>query len=237
MLKDKEGNYKFGYQEFRFCPICGALMPKAKKNLQAFFDVYDLHTSLLEAKRLLFKSEFEAAAREAFIVLENTIKKKAGLPNLHGKDLVAKSFSMDIDKQTGVITTPPLIALNQLKTESQWNEQEGIKLMLMGFFQGPRNLYQHNLIGTSVNMTISIFLEASFFLYLIEGDKSLLEYGRWIQTKIDYREIYENMPSRIDRFRLLLFMKHRQKKLERQRVNKSKLDYNKTTESQDSNPT
>ena len=210
LIQDSSGEYFFGYRNFRFCPCCGALMPQSIKKLQTFFDVYDLYPALNKAKRLLFKSEYEAAARESFVVLENAIRKKAGLPNLHGRDLVAKAFSMEIDKQNGTIAKVPLILLNELKTESQRNEQEGIKMMLMGFFQGPRNLYQHNSIGTSVNMTMSIVMEASFFLYLVEGDKSLLKNGRWIPKKISYQDVYENMPKKTDRIKLIWMLKHKQ---------------------------
>ena len=41
--------------------------------------------------------------------------------------------------------------------------------MLMGFFQGPRNLYQHNHIGSGVSNSISVIIEASFFLHLLDG--------------------------------------------------------------------
>lgn len=237
LIQDTSNNYSFGYHNLRFCPCCGALMPESLKKLQIFFDVYDLHPTLNETKRLLLKSEFAAAARESFIVLENAIKKNASLPNLHGKDLVAKAFSMDIDKQTEVITRPPLISLNKLETESQRNEQEGIKMMLMGFFQGPRNLYHHNSIGTSVNMTISIIIEASFFLYLIEGGRSLLKNGRWITDKISYEDIYKNMPKRTDRMKFIWILKRRQAYLKKHGISETKTNTKDQMDSQEGNTT
>jgi uncharacterized protein (TIGR02391 family) len=121
-------------------------MPAYQEKLQAFFDVYDLHPKLEVAKRLAMKSEFEAAVREAVVVLETSIKDKSNLTDLHGKDLASKAFRMEYDKQSNVVKTPPLIALNKLETESDRNEQEGVMMMLMGFFQGVRNLFQHNSI-------------------------------------------------------------------------------------------
>ena len=65
----------------------------------------------------------------------------------------------EVYKQTGEIKRAPLIAINDLKNESQRNEQDGIRYMLMGFFQGPRNLYQHNHIGSGVSNSISVIIE------------------------------------------------------------------------------
>lgn len=106
----------------------------------------------------IYKSEFESAAREAFVAVENYLKKKSGL-DLHGFDLATRALSFEIDKQTGEIKRAPLIAINDLKNESQRNEQDGIRYMLMGFFQGPRNLYQHNHIGSGVSNSISVIIE------------------------------------------------------------------------------
>lgn len=99
------------------------------------------------------------------------------------------------------IKKAPLIAINDLKSESDKNEQDGIRYMLMGFFQGPRNLYQHNHIGSGVSNSISILIEASFFLHLLDGH-SITKNAHWIQHKADYREIYRMMPKRLDRWKL-----------------------------------
>ena len=74
------------------------------------------------------------------MTVENYLKKKSGFDS-HGFDLATKALSFEIDKQTGEIKKPPLIAINDLKNESDRNEQDGIRYMLMGFFQGPQNLY------------------------------------------------------------------------------------------------
>ena len=78
--------------------------------------------------------------------------------------------------------------------------------MLMGFFQGPRNLYQDNHIGSGVSNTISVIIEASFFLHLLDG-RSITQNGRWITKKVDYREIYQKVPKRIDRWKLVRLLK------------------------------
>ena len=89
---------------------------------------------------------------------------------------------------------------------SERNEQDGIRYMLMGFFQGPRNLYQDNHIGSGVSNTISVIIEASFFLHLLDG-RSITQNGRWITKKVDYREIYQKVPKRIDRWKLVRLLK------------------------------
>lgn len=136
-------------------------MPYSLKKLKGFFEVCNIHPALANALRLLYKSEFEAAARESFVTLENILKRQSGL-DLHGFDLATKALSFEIDKKTKEIKKAPLIVINDLKTESDWNEQDGIRYMLMGFFQAPRNLYQHNHIGSGATVSISLIIQASF---------------------------------------------------------------------------
>lgn len=146
----RNGTYGFDFYDFTFCPCCGSLMPYSLKKLKGFFEVYNIHAALSDAVQLIYKSEFESAAREAFVAVESYLKKNSGLDS-HGFDLATRALSFEIDKQTGEIKRAPLIAINDLKNESERNEQDGIRYMLMGFFQGPRNLYQHNHIGSGVS--------------------------------------------------------------------------------------
>lgn len=207
LKKSNNGTYSFDYYDFSFCPICGMLMPYALEKLERFFDVYNLHPLLKDAQNLIYKSEFEAASRETFVVVETAIKTKSNLDS-HGFDLATKALAFEFDRKTGELIKAPLIALNELKTESDRNEQEGIRYMLMGFFQGPRNLYQHNHIGSGASNSISILIQASFFLHLLDGH-SITKEGRWIPTTIDYCEIYNNMPKRFDRWKLKRILKKR----------------------------
>lgn len=207
------GDYGFTHYDFTFCPCCGSLMPYSLKKLQKFFDVFHIHKKLEHAQNLLYKSEFEAAVRESCIAVETALREKSGL-DLHGKDLVVKSLSFEFDKATGTLKKAPLIAINDLRNDSDKNEQEGIQFMLMGFFQGPRNLYQHNHIGSGVNNAISIIVEASFFLHLLDGH-SITKNGSWIPSKVDYYEIYQKMPKRQDRWKLLFMLKKHKKRSQR----------------------
>ena len=207
--ENRDHTYGFDYYDFPYCPVCGSLMPYTRKKIEDFFEIYHVHPKLQNAERLILKSEFESAAREAFVVVESVLRKKSGL-DLHGFDLASKALKYEVDKQTGEITKQPLIAINDLKTESEKNEQDGIRYMLMGFFQGVRNLYQHNHIGSGVSNALTVVLNASFFLHLLDGH-SITKNGRWISTKIDYKDIYDNTPRRLDRIRLLNIIKRRQR--------------------------
>lgn len=113
--------YEFRHQDFSFCPICGSLMPYSLNKIKNFFEVYNIHPSLKHALNLVYKSEFEAAAREAFVILETELRKKSGLDS-HGFDLATKALKFEVGSKGGVVTKPPLIAINDLKTESDRNE-------------------------------------------------------------------------------------------------------------------
>ena len=199
LIKAKDGTYGFAYNDFSFCPRCGSLMPYSLKKLKSFFEVYHIHPALSDALKLVYKSELEAAARESFVTLENVLKKKSKL-DLHGFELATKALAFEKDKQTGEIKKKPPIALNKLSTESECNEQDGIRYMLMGFFQGPRNLYQHNHIGSGLNPAIAVVIQASFFLHLLDGH-SLMKKAKWIPSHLDEREVLSKMPNVLDRWR------------------------------------
>lgn len=80
--------------------------------------------------------------------------------------------------------------------------------MLMGFFLGPRNLYQHNHIGSGASNSIFVIIEASFFLRLLDGH-GITKNGHWISVKADYQEIYNRMPKRIDHWKLVRMLRQR----------------------------
>lgn len=148
LKKNKDQTYSFCYDDFTYCPVCGSLMPCTLEKIKAFIEIYHVHPRLDNAVRLIYKSEFESAAREAFVVVETVLRKKSGL-DLHGFDLATKALKFEVDKQTGGITKPPLIAINELKTESDKNEQDGIRYMLMGFFKA---------LETCINIAILVLV-------------------------------------------------------------------------------
>ena len=177
-----EHEFGFAYSDFHYCPVCGSMMPETRRKYKDIIDIYHLHPKLNNVERLFLKSEFNSAAREAFIIVETTLKEKSGL-DLHGFDLATKALKFEVDKQTGKVIKQPLIAINSLRNESEKNEQDGIRYMLMGFFQGVRNLYQHNLIGAAPAYVFTIILDASFFLYRLDGN-SIMHEAKWMRKTI-----------------------------------------------------
>lgn len=73
--------------------------------------------------------------------------------------------------------------------------------MLMGYFQGTRNIYQHKLVGTSANMIIISVLQISYFLKLLDGH-SITVNGHWIPTSMSVNSILNHTPNKLDRMRI-----------------------------------
>ena len=201
ICEDNNGNYYWGYHDFPFCPVCGSLMPQTIVSLKGFFDFYQIHPKLKHSVELIYKSELGAAVREAYIVLETTLQEKSGLTHLWGKDLAAQALKFKYDTKEKVLQEAPLIAINKLDTPSRVNEQEGLMYMLMGYFQGTRNIYQHKLVGTSANMIIISVLQISYFLKLLDG-QSITVNGHWIPTSMSVNSILSHTPKKLDRMRI-----------------------------------
>lgn len=211
-LQNRDNIYTYDFANYNYCPCCGNLMPNTKKIIIDFFNVYNLHPDLGAAKRLLLKSEYESAARETFVVVEKKLRQQSKL-DLHGANLVTQALGFKYDNSKKVILEMPQIAVNDLSTESKRNEQDGLKLLLMGFFRGQRNLYQHNSIGSGVSNIMAVIIEASFILYLLDGH-SITEKGHWIKSKTSYEDIYQRMPKMKDRIRFRIenrFVKKRKR--------------------------
>lgn len=200
-IKQKSGMYAYDYRFPRFCPHCGSMMPQYRRYIIDFFKIYDLNKNLNKARKLMIKAEYESACRECFVKLETAIKKESGIKGLHGSELVSKAFSFKYDRTTFAITQPPLIAINNLSNESEINEQDGIMHMLMGFFRGPRNIYQHNEVRMGFNISFSILLQTSLYLDIIVGKHSILSKPHWARTitKDTPEEMYHKMPKLRDR--------------------------------------
>ncbi len=205
LCQEDDGTYSYRYHDYLYCPHCRSLMPLTLKSVKNFFEVYHIHPKLKHALNLLYKSEYESSVREAVITLEEVLREKSGL-DLHGQDL--PSHALDFSNDENVITKSPLISINDLKTESERNEQKGFRLMLIGFFSGPRNIYQHKHIKNEVDGSISLLITVSMFLEVLDG-KSFMKGGRWIMEKIDVNEILSKMPKRRDRIRLICELKKR----------------------------
>ena len=100
------------------------------------FDRLGFHSKVVEASRSLFESRHYASAiLEAFKAVNSAVKDKSGLA-LDGKNLMAQAFS----------EANPRIILNELKTQSDRDEQEGFRFLFMGALQGIRNPKAHDIV-------------------------------------------------------------------------------------------
>ena len=151
--------------EFNLCPTCGALLPVTLEKISSFFKLIQLSSELDRASKLTLKGETVASIREALVVFETAVRSKSGLQAHTGPDLMAKAFSFEVDSKDGSVTRQPKIALNNLGSLSERNEQEGVKLMAMGLMQGVRNIYMHTagderlFLGLQILATVDLLLK------------------------------------------------------------------------------
>jgi len=129
---------------FNCCPACGHLFTQTIYDIDKYFTIIQLSGELDKARHLFLESELVNAVRDAVITFENIVRKKSGLKDLIGADLMGKAFHFKFDPTTKRITEKPKIKLNNLLSISKRNEQEGIKLISMGVMQGIRNIYLHH---------------------------------------------------------------------------------------------
>lgn len=138
-------------------------IPRDTAELANFlFDKMQFHPKVVEASRSLFESgHYAQAIFEAFKVVNNFIKQKTSL-NLDGKQLMAKAFNEE----------GPVIKLNELKTQSDRDEQEGFKFLFMGAMVGIRNPKAHdNVVQTDLYRTLEYLGFASLLMKRAEEGK------------------------------------------------------------------
>ena len=153
------------------CPYCGELLPKAKRTVTAFFRLTFAHEEkkLRPALKLAEKGELTAAAREALVALEHCVRETAGLKDLRGRDLMSKAFSFDWDRTKRCFTRRPIIAINDLNTESQRNEQDGIHHIAIGLMAGARNNLAHNSGGVTIGNALNLITAVVFVLHHVSS--------------------------------------------------------------------
>lgn len=98
------------------------------------FDNMKLHPKIIEVSESRFKTgHYADAITAAFKAVNNYVKKKTGL-DLDGKNLMLEVFSKN----------KPIIKLNNGKTTSEIDEQEGFMHLFAGAMQGIRNPKVHD---------------------------------------------------------------------------------------------
>ena len=123
--------------------------------LVQLFDSMQFHPEIAKASRKLFKDgHYTDAIFRAFTVVNNFVKAKTGL-DIDGKALMSRVFRVE----------NPLIKLNELKTQSEKDEQEGFMFLFMGAMVGIRNPKAHdNIIQRNPLRTLEYLALASMLM-------------------------------------------------------------------------
>jgi uncharacterized protein (TIGR02391 family) len=97
------------------------------------FDVYNLHSEVARSSRRLFVGgHYREAVRAAFQRLNNRVRKLSGLKE-DGVSLMSHSFKKEA----------PRLQMTALRTDSEQNEQEGLRFLMMGSMAALRNPCTH----------------------------------------------------------------------------------------------
>jgi len=140
----------------------------AAEEINRLFDGMHFHHRVIVTSESLFKDgHYAQAIFEAFKAVNNFVKQETGLSNSDGKELMARVFKED----------DPIIELNELKTRSEQDEQEGFKFLFMGAMVGIRNPKAHdNVVQAAPHRTLEYLGFASLLMERIEE-------GRITQSK------------------------------------------------------
>jgi len=109
------------------------------------FDGLDLHPRIADACVDLYRDRhYKQAVLEASISLVNYVKEKSRLHSLDGSGLMTTVFSAN----------KPVLAFNELKGQTDKDEQEGLMHLFMGAVLALRNPRAHALFDDSPEMSL-----------------------------------------------------------------------------------
>jgi len=138
-----------------------AQLPKGRVQMaNSLFDKMEFHPEIIKVSESLFKSHhYTQAIFEAFKAVNNFAKEKTGILSLDGKRLMGEVFN----------EKDPIIKLNEGRTQSDRDEQEGFKFLFMGAMVGIRNPKAHdNVVQTDPYRTLEYLGFASLLMKRIE---------------------------------------------------------------------
>ena len=109
-------------------------------NPLVLFAQMKLHSGIDDCSRALFEGgHYAPAILEAFKRVNIEVKKASGLEGKDGKDLMSQAFRREKEEL-------PVIRLNQLKSVSEKDEQDGFMFIYMGSMLGIRNPKAHDIV-------------------------------------------------------------------------------------------
>ena len=113
-------------------------------------DMYEIYRNEYES------GNYASAIRTAFLYLSECLRERTDL-DLDGEKLITTAFSVK----------KPLIKLNDLKTESEKNEQAGMMSILQGMYKAIRNPRSHNYKVDSKEECDSILIFINYLKLLL----------------------------------------------------------------------
>lgn len=124
-----------------------------------------LHPSIREAcSRLYLDGHFGSAIFEAFKAVEARVRDLSGLDET-GRSLMVAAFNEN----------NPVLPLNNLKTRSELDEQEGFRFIFMGASQGIRNPKAHDIVEQEdPERTLDYLSLASLLMRRLDDSEALL---------------------------------------------------------------
>lgn len=160
--------------EFNYCPRCGALAPHWQALCGALLSLYERDGRILDAVRLYRKAAYPDAARSALISIETELK-RLGKTQSYGTHLVDEVLAFEYDHNAKKYLREPAIKINKLKTNTDRNEQDGIRLLINGLFKGLRNTLMHQHVRLSPIDALSIVVMSNLMIHILNNGSILNE--------------------------------------------------------------
>lgn len=167
LLQNKYWYYSEPTKELsKLAEICGKPARKNGNNQEHnSISLKNLHPEIRAASGKLFEDRhYSQAIFEAFKTVVNKVKSLSGLKEMDGKALMDKAFSLK----------KPILRLNELKSQSQKDEQLGFMLLFGGAVLGIRNPKAHdNITQKDPIRTLKYLGFSSLLLERLEEAKQL----------------------------------------------------------------
>ncbi len=152
--------------EFNYCPGCGVLGAHWQQLCNALLSLYEGDGRLTEALALFRKAAYPDAARAALISIEMELKRLGKTEN-YGSQLVDDVLSFEYDKKEQMYPREPIIKINDLSSQSDRNEQDGIRLLISGMFKGLRNVLMHQHVKFSPIHALSVVVISNLLIDIL----------------------------------------------------------------------
>ncbi|MBP7528115.1 MAG: hypothetical protein KA801_09330 [Syntrophorhabdaceae bacterium] len=160
--------------KFPYCPKCGKPSIAWQRHINKLFNMLPVSPKLRKSIQLFEQGQYESSARTALVILEEVIRETAKIDS-YGVGLISQAFSFKYDLQTNSITVFPPIMINDLKSEEDRNEHEGIKLMLLGVMRGIRNIIAHHSKDFLPKECLQILMTCDFLVNIVTNGSLLKE--------------------------------------------------------------